>query len=216
MSSENKLILMPVHEYIGVDRDDPIRQYQKPFFGKFYRQRVEHCLAECRGGKKILEVGFGSGVTFLNLAKKYTEIHGVDLKANTEEITKFFASKGLNVFLRQANLLHLPYPDQSFDTVLLISILEHLQPNDLGLAFSEIWRVLKPGAQMVYGVPVDNKITRLGFRFLGYDITQHHFSTNQQIQNVAKAYFQPIAVTPMTGLGVKVYEIGNFTKSADY
>ncbi len=45
-------------------------------------------MAECAGGKRVLEVGFGSGVTFPNLNEQYEEIHGLDLKAPVEEISQ--------------------------------------------------------------------------------------------------------------------------------
>jgi ubiquinone/menaquinone biosynthesis C-methylase UbiE len=208
------LILLPLNEYIGVDRDDPIRQYQKPFFGRYYRQRVEMCLHRCKGGERVLEVGYGSGVTFLNLIKKYKEVHGIDLKANAQEITAMFASKGVQVSLRQGNLLQMPYEDAFFDTVLLISILEHLQPADLLTAFQEIRRVLKPGGQVVYGVPVDSQITRIGFLMLGYDIRKHHFSNQQQISSCAAQHFMQNAIIPLKApfLRVRLYEVGDFTK----
>jgi len=216
LTDQEQLLLLPLNEYIGVDHDDPIRQYQKPFFGRYYRRRVEICLRRCKGGERILEVGFGSGVAFLNLAKKYKEIHGVDLKANTEEITALFASKRIDVFLKQGNLLQLPYEDNFFDTVLLISILEHLQPGELHTAFQEIRRVLKPGGQVVYGVPVDSQMTRMGFLLLGYDIRKHHFSNEKQIWRSATAYFNQDVLIPLTvpPFGMKVYEVGDFTKES--
>ena len=55
-----KLKLLPLNEYAAVNREDPLRFYYWPFVGGFYRRRVEMCLAECTGGKRVLEVGFGS------------------------------------------------------------------------------------------------------------------------------------------------------------
>ena len=213
-AKKEELILLPISEYVGVDRDDPIRFYRNTITGRLYRERVELCLQHCRGGDKVLEVGFGAGATFFNLAKKYREIHGVDLNANIDDITGLYSSKGMDVYLKQGDVLHLPYTDEHFDTVLLISILEHLQPQDLTRAFQEIWRVIKPGGQMVYGVPVDSLITRLGFLLLGYDIRKHHFSTEQQILQCAQAQFGNSAVSTlrMPILGERVYEVGEFTK----
>lgn len=74
-----KLKLLPYREYAGVDRNDPLRFYFWPVIGAMYRRRIELCLAECKGGQCILEVGFGSGVTFPNLAEIYEEIYGLDL-----------------------------------------------------------------------------------------------------------------------------------------
>ena len=71
-----QLKLLPLDQYAGVNRDDPIRFYSLPVIGRMYRRRVEMCLGECTGGQRVLEVGFGSGVSFLNLHERYREIHG--------------------------------------------------------------------------------------------------------------------------------------------
>ena len=60
-----KLKLLPLSEYIGVNKNDPIRFYNLPVIGELYKKRVELCLSKCLGGENVLEVGFGSGVSFL-------------------------------------------------------------------------------------------------------------------------------------------------------
>ena len=91
-TTTTKLRLLPHDEYLGVNREDPIRFYYWPVFGRLYRTRVEMCLDECTGGERILEVGFGSGLTFLNLKDKYKEIHGLDLTADVKRVHGVFAA----------------------------------------------------------------------------------------------------------------------------
>ena len=211
---KEELILLPISEYVGVDRDDPIRFYRNPIFGKYYRERVSMCLQQCKGGERILEVGFGTGVTFLNLARKYKQIYGLDLKADIAEIEAMFATKGVKINLEQGNVLDLPYPDEYFDSVLLISILEHLTPKELPRAFGEIRRVLMPEGQLVYGVPVENRITQAGFYLLGYNIRNHHFSTNQQVRDCASSIMnrEEIRHLRLPIIGANIYEVVSFKK----
>jgi ubiquinone/menaquinone biosynthesis C-methylase UbiE len=115
-----KLKLLPYRQYVGVNRDDPIRFYRWPIIGALYRRRIELCLVECRGGGRVLEVGFGSGVTFLNLHDLYPEIHGLDLTASVEAVTAVFAARQIKTDLRNGDVLNMPYADDYFDTVLLI------------------------------------------------------------------------------------------------
>src|SRR3984957_3162713 len=176
-----KLKLLPRTDYIGVNNDDPIRFYYWPILGWLYRRRIEMCLSELTGGQRILEIGFGSGLTFMNLRDMYEEIHGLDLTADAESVQIAFRARGVPVHLQSGNVLQMPYPDDHFDTVLLISILEHLQPETQLQAFSEIRRVLKPRGQVVYGVPVERPLMVWGFRLLGFDIRQHHFSTQSDV-----------------------------------
>jgi ubiquinone/menaquinone biosynthesis C-methylase UbiE len=127
-----------------------------------------------------------------------------------------FANLGVQTELRNGSVLELPYPDQSFDAVLLISILEHLQPYEQHQAFQEIWRVLKPGGQVVYGVPVERPFMVFMFRLLGTDIRQHHFSTETDVRVAAQEVFGPGNITPMQGpLGLfgRVYEVGDYRKA---
>jgi ubiquinone/menaquinone biosynthesis C-methylase UbiE len=108
----------------------------------------------------------------------------------------------------------MPYPDHHFDTVLLISILEHLKPEDQPRAFAEIRRVLKPGAQVVYGVPIERPLMVFMFRRLGYDIRAHHFSTERDISAAAAQSLQKVRITQMLStppIFGPVYEVGHFT-----
>jgi ubiquinone/menaquinone biosynthesis C-methylase UbiE len=180
-----------------------------------YRRRVELCLNECLGGEDILEIGFGTGVTFLNLSDKYSRIYGLDLTASVKEVALVYERRGLNPILQNGSVLAMPYADNYFDSVLLISILEHLKPRELGLAFSEIRRVLKPGGQMIYGVPTDNTFMRLCFLMLGYNIRKHHFSSERAVAQAASEIFRLVHYTPMKSflpLMGNVYEIGHFIK----
>ena len=209
----SKLQLLPRDEYVGGKEYDPIGFYFWPLVGKLYRRRVELCLSECRGGKRVLEIGFGSGATFLNLADCYEEIHGLDLISPVEKIEDFFRKRGINTHLKKGNVTEMPFDDEQFDTVLLVSILEHLHQEELPLAMMEIARVLKKSGQMIYGVPIERPLTTCAFRMMGCDIKQHHFSTNQDIRKIAGRYLQQSRIFQMMAtpsfLG-PVYEVGHF------
>jgi len=210
-----KLNLLPRDQYRGVNGDDPIRFYYWPVLGRMYRKRVELCLAECTGGERVLEIGFGSGITFLNLAQTYREIHGLDLTAEVQRVSEVFAARGIQTDLRRGDVLAMPYLDNHFDTVLLISILEHLKPAEQAIAFSEIRRVLRPGGQVVYGVPIERPLMVFMFRRLGFDIREHHFSTEKNVREAAGRIMKEVSVKGMgsfpPGLG-NVYEVGRFVK----
>ena len=141
-----KLKLLPHDRYHSIDEFDPLRYYFWPVLGGMYRKRVEFCLHECKPGPRVLDVGFGAGVTFLNLHDKYEEIYGVDLTADLARVGKVFQDHAIPVNLSNGNVLDMEYPDAFFDTVLLISILEHLKPDQQIKAFKEINRAGKAKA----------------------------------------------------------------------
>ncbi len=209
------LKLLPKHEYAGVNELDPIKYYYFPIFGKMYRQRVELCLSQCKGGDKILEIGFGTGLSFLNLDQQYKEIHGLDLTVEIQKVEDLFTKHGVQTYLKNGSVLSMPYADNSFDTVLLISILEHLKPAELTQAFSEIRRVLKPGGQVIYGVPVERAFMVFMFSLLGHNIRDEHFSTEEDVYQAAQKLFTEVKRIKMRAtpsfMG-EVYHVGHFVK----
>jgi ubiquinone/menaquinone biosynthesis C-methylase UbiE len=213
--TKQKLTLLSQKEYTGVNRNDPLRFYFIPLIGSLYRRRVELCLQQLTGGSRVLEIGFGSGVTFLNLSGLYGDVYGLDSTVSINEVTATFRRHGVSVSLCNGTILSMPYADDYFDSVLLISILEHLQPAQLDIAFSEIRRVLRPGGQVVYGVPVDNQFMRMCFFLLGYDIRKHHFSSEIAVAAAADRVLKKISLTVMKSslpfVG-GIYQVGHYVK----
>lgn len=203
-------------DYIFKPATDPLKYYYWPFFGGLYRRRVEMCLAECSGGQRVLEVGYGSGLAFMNLAEKYKEIHGIDLLADQQKVSAMWDEQGIKTHLVQGDVTDMQYPDSYFDTVLLVSILEHLKPEQLNLAYSEIRRVLKVGGQMVFGSPVERPLMVTAFSFLGHNIREHHYSTEKQIIAAAQEKLTEKSVKTLEPLPFVggVYKVGHFVKTA--
>jgi len=207
--------MLPIKQYRGVNDYDPIRYYYWPVFGEMYRRRVEMALGECKGGQRVLEIGFGTGLAFLNLCDMYEEIYGLDLTADIAEVQSLYNGLGVKTSLKQGDILAMPYEENYFDTVLLISILEHLKPNELEQAYKEVKRVLKPGGQMVYGTPVEKPFMVFMFRLLGHNIRDEHFSTEREIAHAARKLFSCGSVMQMKSnppIAGAVYEVGHFIK----
>ena len=97
-------------------------------------------------GKRILDIGCGLGVYVRRLREFSDAVYGVDV--DEEKIVE--GSKTLPN-LRAAPAEWLPFPDDSFDVVLLNEVLEHVQ--DDRRAVLEAYRVLAPAGRMVIFVP---------------------------------------------------------------
>jgi ubiquinone/menaquinone biosynthesis C-methylase UbiE len=201
-------------EWLSYAEDDPARFYYWPMVRQLYRKRVLMCLKYCRGGERILEIGFGSGVAFMNLAGRYREIHGIDLHAPVDSLQRVFRGYGVNCFLRNGSALNLPYPDEHFESVLLISILEHLKTAEVRLVCREIHRVLKSGKDVVYGVPVERRLLRLAFLLFGYNIRKYHFSTENQVADLMREVFVDGQFENLTTIVGSIYQVGVFRKPA--
>ncbi|MGH9941422.1 MAG: class I SAM-dependent methyltransferase [Pyrinomonadaceae bacterium] len=95
---------------------------------------------------RILDVGCGTGAN-LEMLDKFGEAEGVDV---SEEALAFCRARGLDrVTLGEAE--RLPYPDQTFDLVTALDVVEHLDDDVSGLR--EMQRVLRPGGRALLFVP---------------------------------------------------------------
>lgn len=207
-----KITLPCKQELDEISVTDPAHLYYLPIVGRLYVRRVEMCLDLCRGGERVLEVGFGSGITFPSLNLIYKEIHGVDLDSSIDKISLYYRHKGLNVSLKNGNVLFLPYPDESFDTILLVSILEHLKAGELEKCFNELLRVLKPNGQVVFGTPIDRPLMTFFFRVLGYDIKKYHYSNHNDIIKMAEDKMTRTEHSYMTSMMGRIYLTASYAK----
>lgn len=116
-----------------------------------------------KDGIKSLDIGCGVGGVMMHLQKAgFKEVHGVDYYQEAITICK---EKGL-VNVVQGDASHLPFPDNSFDVVTMLDVLEHID-DDRGV-LRGIRRVLKKNGTAIIFVPT--------FKFLWgiTDEVSHH------------------------------------------
>lgn len=96
--------------------------------------------------RSVLDLGCGVGRHSLLLAEAGFEVQAMDGSATGLEVLRQnTVARGLKLQLRQGNADSLPYPDASFDYVLVWDVLYHGNLGDVGRRVAEIWRILKPG-----------------------------------------------------------------------
>ncbi|WP_366938937.1 methyltransferase domain-containing protein [Thermococcus sp.] len=99
-------------------------------------------------GERILEVGIGVGKT-LKYYPKDIELCGVDAVPETLKLAEEKADKlKLNACFQVADVENLPFPDNTFDTVVSSFVFCTVPEPERGLA--EIRRVLKPGGRAIF------------------------------------------------------------------
>ncbi len=99
-------------------------------------------------GKKILEVSFGSGYLMTQYATNDFDIYGIDYNKKMLEITsKKMSSKKINTKLSIANVEKLPFPDNTFDTVINTMAFTGYPNGDK--AMGELKRVLKKDGKLL-------------------------------------------------------------------
>ena len=100
-------------------------------------------------GAKVLDVGCGGGYTSEFLAKRGAIVSGLDLSKRSIEAARQHASQtGLKIDYQQGSAEAIPYEDNSFDAVICVDVLEHI--NDLKQVVSEIHRVLRQNSMFFF------------------------------------------------------------------
>ena len=93
----------------------------------------------------ILDIGCGTGQLMKEM-QAYGSVTGIDI---SERAVAYCKERGLAPDVGSADAL--PYANNSFDTVVIMDVLEHLQSDTAGAR--ELLRVLKPGGTAIITVP---------------------------------------------------------------
>lgn len=106
-------------------------------------------------GQHILEIGFGTGHSLIELARSAGpsgKVFGIDLSEKMNDISlKLVEKEGLNdrIELFCGDALHLPYESDSFDGIFMSFTLELFDTPEIPLVLLECKRTLKSGGRIV-------------------------------------------------------------------
>ncbi len=165
-------------------------------FGRFYevedrhwwfvgRRRIVLDQLERHGGRgRILDLGCGTGGVLAHL-DDYGEAYGID---PSPEAARFSHERGLAIAL--ASGLNLPFADQTFDAVLALDVIEHVD-DDVGL-LREVQRVLRPGGILVVTVPA------LPWLWSSHDDVNHHrrrYMRGSLVRSIRAAGLEPVKIS---------------------
>ncbi|HBU69406.1 MAG TPA: hypothetical protein DEE98_03375 [Elusimicrobia bacterium] len=150
-------------------------------------------------GKKVLEIGCGTGLFTRKIAETAADLTAIDISPELiEKAAANFSFK--NALFMTADAEHLNFAGGSFDCVVGSSVLHHL---NLGAALGEIFRVLKPGGKLVFAEPnmlnpqilLQKNIKFLG-KMLGDTPDETAFFRGALAGDLKKAGFTNINIAP--------------------
>lgn len=131
--------------------------------------------------ENILDIGFGHGKALLELAKRFQPLRMVGVDADPAakpRALETLRDAGLTAELITANATTTGLPDNSFDLVFCHQTLHHIVAQEAALA--EIFRVLKPGGQLLLAESTKKYIHSLPIRIL--------FRHPMHVQKTAEEY----------------------------
>ncbi|RME31114.1 MAG: murein biosynthesis integral membrane protein MurJ [Thermoflexia bacterium] len=113
------------------------------------RLREAFAVAGIGSGMRVLDVGCGRGEILRHCTRAGAIAYGIDYAQAAVLLSREVVAAGEAAGVYQADARHLPFPDATFDRVLLFDIVEHLYPWELDQAIREARRVLKPDGRLV-------------------------------------------------------------------
>jgi ubiquinone/menaquinone biosynthesis C-methylase UbiE len=91
---------------------------------------------------RILDIGCGTGEQVQYLSDRGFEVSGIE---PAQKMRDYARSKLPEEMVRDGSVLHIPFPDNSFDFVYAYEVFRYLNHNDNMQGLKEVLRVLKPG-----------------------------------------------------------------------
>jgi len=143
--------------------------------------RIETMMSRVKG-QTVLEVGAGDGYCVEVLQKRGYTVTATEVsKIRIERMKK----KGIRA--QYADVRKLPFPDNSFDTVMCGEVLEHIPSMAEGL--KELERVCKPDGRIVVSLPVGDDYQKLKMHLWGI---RHHSILRQGALDLIVMEFEQI------------------------
>ena len=107
-------------------------------------------LLDVKPGMNALDIGCGPGLTSLSLAQAVGSaghVDAIDIAPPMLQLAARRCADAKQVAFHQADVLQLPFANASFDVSLATQVYEYVA--DVDSALRELWRVMKPGAQVL-------------------------------------------------------------------
>lgn len=124
---------------------DAIEDYRYSVYAPWMKESISF---DRYSGKRLLEVGFGTGTDLLQFARGGASVTGVDITPRSIELARrrfdLYALSGEFMIGDAENLC---FPDESFDVVYSFGVLHHTP--DTERAIGEVHRVLRAGGEAV-------------------------------------------------------------------
>lgn len=111
-------------------------------------------------GDRVLDLGCGAGRHAFECYRRGAQVVALDQNGEEiREVAKWLAAMeeageapaGASATAMEGDALNLPFPDDSFDVVIISEVMEHI-PDDKGV-LAEMVRVLRPGGRIAVTVP---------------------------------------------------------------
>ncbi len=191
------MVILPKKIHISpTEIADPLKFYYFPLASRFFVKRLELAVSELgsRRYEALVDIGCGSGIFLKELALHCQRLVAVDMHGKMNRVKEMTQIEHIAAHLVEGSALDLPFASDSFDGVVMLSVLEHLdQPLQ---ALKEVRRIAKEGGRIILGFPVKNPMTdfllKATYQFLPLaELEEEHVSSHTAIIKAADSLFGP-------------------------
>jgi ubiquinone/menaquinone biosynthesis C-methylase UbiE len=176
---------------------DAVADYYGVGFGTVLRRRLAWVRDALPPGqlRRVLDVGFGSGIFIPELARRASAVFGADVHPHAARARAELAEEGVEATLVRADGMALPFRDGSFDAVVIVSALEFI--SDPGLALAESLRVTRAGGAVIAVAPRTMRwADRLYTMLVGFDPETDFRGGRARVQQALESTTLPITRHP--------------------
>jgi SAM-dependent methyltransferase len=113
--------------------------------------RLRFLAEKCKSGTRVLNIGVGTG--YLEQLLVARGVHAFSLDPSAATIERLRTELNMGERARQGHSQRIPFESQSFDTVIMTEVLEHLSTGVLHVTLDEVARILRPGGVLMGTVP---------------------------------------------------------------
>ena len=191
--------------------DENIRSYDKKYFlekedgysdfvkGKIadrFKRALD--LVEIHSADKILDLGAGRGELGLILKDKVDELVLSDYSDDAIAIMKKYHEGEKNIKIEKINAKKILYPDDYFDKIFFLEVLEHLYYKESLLVLPEIKRVLKKGGELILSTAPNKYLSSpqyfIAEKFFKLELSGKKFHLNEfsyfSLKKIIKRFFK--------------------------
>jgi ubiquinone/menaquinone biosynthesis C-methylase UbiE len=179
-------------------------------YGRSLERYFREHLVPLEDDAQILDAGCGTGLLTLALLRtlpRPAHVTAIDLSASSlkkagQAVSQELRGRPHQVRFLQANLLSLPFADETFDFIATSGALEYVSLRD---GLGELARVLKPGGHLFH-LPVRpapaSAFLELLFRFKTHPPEEVNENTERYLRIVSRHRFPPTDIIGWTKLAI--------------
>ena len=156
------------------------------FFENLYNSKVNQELCKkvaerISSNDNVLECACGTGMISIHIATKCRSLIATDFSQGMLAKSRKRCKKIKNIRVEKANILHLEYPNESFDKIVAANVIHLLDQPDI--AISELIRVCKKGGKIIiptYIITKEHGISTILIRLINHFTKTFLYQFNEQ------------------------------------